>query len=65
MEKLTELVRRYQSVKTLEELLGIAEEIVKAASPRLEGYLLRECRERELAQDLLQKTLLSITQGLK
>ena len=63
MNSLVELIRRYQETDSLKERLSIATELIREVSPAMEAFILK-ARLPEPAEDVLQNTLVGITQGL-
>jgi RNA polymerase sigma-70 factor (ECF subfamily) len=60
MENLFEMICRCRSASAAEEERQIMGEILSCVSPKLKGYLSRACGHPQLAEDLLQDTLLKI-----
>jgi RNA polymerase sigma factor (sigma-70 family) len=63
MNRLADLVHQYQVAELEEQRQAIAEEIIRAVAPEMEGFIRRSCRS-EIVEDVQQETLLGIVRGL-
>jgi len=65
MEKLTDLVRRYLSASTREERVALGQELAHSIRPPIYAFLMWNCGQPELAEDLSQDTLIVVFQRLE
>ncbi len=63
MNRTVHLIRQYQTAGLEEQRQGIAEEIIRAVAPEMEGYIRKSCPP-EVVEDVQQETLLGIVRGL-
>jgi len=63
MQRLIDLVEAARCLKTLEERLRCAEQLLSAVGPELRGHILRRCSVDQ-AEDILMETIEGVTRNL-